>query len=1225
MYEIPKIFTNLQDRLKPELEERGSNRFNASLISKVELGMELISFLGLDEEPIVVLWVLLSQTPVRHPRLQQLGNDQLRAISNARILLPGYAGRFGWESALRDYMRQVPLEMRSYDFDVEQLDKQIFHACRTPRIFNNRIEVFRECLTQPLPFRQRNIPFVEAREQYTFDAYTHENPPFEVSVDFDKTSVSYKDMKVDWINPGAKTRSGIKISWQDLERVARYIDAQMGGNDWTNRINKVIYRVSDNLKTDLTPEAITIEGFTHLAGMVASGKSTLANLIAAHLIYDHKLNPEAPKYHLTLVLGDTASTIHLADQINRWFGLDPETDQPVAIPVLGRRTRDRHIRQLHESQEYKDAIRKGRTHWGERFLQTACPLQALIPLEKLSQPLIPGTEPCNGLKKAPLPGTPEKSVRKVKFHLCPLFAVCPSQQIYRDMSGAQIWITTPGAMGTSTLPAQLEGRSIRLGDLIYDHSDVVIFDEVETVVEWFDRLYARETKLTGDGEGILDRLDPEVASYQSKNRMLPANTRRWIEAERNFHAPVGHILALLQQYGELKSSIERGYFTSRSLFYRLVRRMLGLKEYEDERDDQKRWKNEQMIESIMPVFERLISGGDPLASGMPNGFRADGQVTAQALIRLRKKIEQLPKSDPSRKEVMEKYQVLVENAAYQLVIIMNQTLNTGDSTQNPVIHQMYQDWIKQFVPDIENSLEKLQQNLQNSSEERDVQYFNNGQVDTLTTLGHRLEFAVNAALLDRHIRIVFYEWHNRPTEVIDDESPYKQTPTSLLNIIPIPPTGRLFGIYHTPNDQVSGVLSTFGYTNIGRAYVTNFHNLRAHLEGRSGPNVLAMSGTSYLPDSTSWHLEHSPKGVLKPAEKCIRALNDKNTWFRYMPLFDKNGAPIRVSGSSDKRDAIIKMAAALVGKIGERGGRLGDELRDLENLARVDPDNWADRERLLLLVNSYEQSKWVAEEIRTRWPDMVDKIYHLEASLQDQEVDDDDVKAGGSLGRVDIELFAQKQGRILVAPLQAIGRRFNILNEARKAAFGAVYFLTRPMPHPHDVPAIAQEINRRTYDWFNDAEFVAWKEGDGVYARGAELRRRAEEYWRKVELRSFYRQLKDEKDTSKYSISSKKFHANPRRDLAATTAGKIIQAVGRLLRGDVPFHAYFVDSAWGPQQAKRLRGEDVELDTPKTSLLAAIIDVMADYVSEPVGNALYEPLFNKLDRIENFDWQPIKN
>src|SRR5215208_6186703 len=131
MYEVPNRLKKLQDDLKDELDERGVNRHYALLVSKVELGFELLNLIRLEEEPVGVLWVILSQTPIRHPHLQRLDNAQERAIANARILLPGYAGRFGWEAALRDYIRQVPIEMRRYDFDIEQLDRQIVHACRT--------------------------------------------------------------------------------------------------------------------------------------------------------------------------------------------------------------------------------------------------------------------------------------------------------------------------------------------------------------------------------------------------------------------------------------------------------------------------------------------------------------------------------------------------------------------------------------------------------------------------------------------------------------------------------------------------------------------------------------------------------------------------------------------------------------------------------------------------------------------------------------------------------------------------------------------------------------------------------------------------------------------------------------------------------------------------------------------------------------------------------------
>ena len=75
--------------------------------------------------------------------------------------------------------------------------------------------------------------------------------------------------------------------------------------------------------------------------------------------------------------------------------------------------------------------------------------------------------------------------------------------------------------------------------------------------------------------------------------------------------------------------------------------------------------------------------------------------------------------------------------------------------------------------------------------------------------------------------------------------------------------------------------------------------------------------------------------------------------------------------------------------------------------------------------------------------------------------------------------------------------------------------------------------------------------------KAVQFRQKANEYWRKAELRSYYHTLKheDEKNNNDTTYSE-------RFDLAATTAGYIIQACGRLLRGGVPFHAFFVDAAW---------------------------------------------------------------
>ena len=126
--------------------------------------------------------------------------------------------------------------------------------------------------------------------------------------------------------------------------------------------------------------------------------------------------------------------------------------------------------------------------------------------------------------------------------------------------------------------------------------------------------------------------------------------------------------------------------------------------------------------------------------------------------------------------------------------------------------------------------------------------------------------------------------------------------------------------------------------------------------------------------------------------------------------------------------------------------------------------------------------------------------------------------------------------------------------------------------------------------------------------KAAQLRRKADEYWRKAELRSYYHTLKheDEKNDTTYS---------ERFDLAATTAGHIIQACGRLLRGGVPFHAYFADAAWAPRSA-----DDRTLkETSKSSLLTAMIEVLQEYVQTAIGKALYASIVDALVDIQGFD------
>lgn len=164
---------------------------------------------------------------------------------------------------------------------------------------------------------------------------------------------------------------------------------------------------------------------------------------------------------------------------------------------------------------------------------------------------------------------------------------------------------------------------------------------------------------------------------------------------------------------------------------------------------------------------------------------------------------------------------------------------------------------------------------------------------------------------------------------------------------------------------------------------------------------------------------------------------------------------------------------------------LQKELTSLQNLGQTDPTYWEDRERILLLLNSYEQCEWAFDRLRDVW------VGNKSLLLPLKRPDEEDTYG---IFRSDIEDFASTGKKILIAPMQAIGRGYNILNPNGKAAFGAIYFLTRPMPAPADTQVLAAEMNRLTLEWFKDTSLPVWKR-PVLYEKFCDVRRDATEHW----------------------------------------------------------------------------------------------------------------------------------
>ncbi|MCC7206027.1 MAG: hypothetical protein IT323_01890 [Anaerolineae bacterium] len=1192
MYEAPSAFR----RLIAVLAGYTTSKQQATRMAQVELTLTLARCLGLDSEPITIGWVLLSRMPLQHPVLERLTDEQRRMRANAAIIVP-FSSRFAWEHALAQYATEAPREQRLYAIQKLRLDEQMIATCRQqPCPDPMREQRYEDILKGRLPFAKRDVRSVKANETYRVRVSQRQSDGGAVRPGFFEgnrrsgTVRITEDLQrpanegIPWF-AGPRPRTVIRVMLEDLKPTADFLDEReqcLGGQaHWARDLSAIRFRrtlpADDSGRYALDPDenpVLELKGAVHLPAMVSAGKTTLAKLIIAHSI---KLDWDV---RITFVVGDSHTAIETAHQVNRWFYDDPAGDDVVAVPILGVTQREVHLRRLLESREYANLLRAGKPHWGERWLMPVCPLAASITWEGDANVTIQaGREPCEYLMS--LPKSEDRKL-KGKPHLCPLFHHCPSKQVFRDMPRAKLWVITPGALSQASLPLHLDRRIVRMGDLVYEQSDLVIFDEVETIVDWFDRTFAQSVELTGSGTGLLDKLDIQLSRHWSENRVQWPDADRWITSQReSVHASSSILTAIANL--TLKRTVSKWvgnhHFTPNQLAYRLARRLAGLKEWDGPKvlDDERRENAERAQAAFAPFDVLLNKVSDPLRWQAP------------------------PDATP------------VEQAASGLAHLM-QIL--GSFTANGAHEEflaLVRQWLMSHYPHLEKRLTELGERLRGSGEQYDAEYVEEQLDLSVDDLMHRLHFLLIVALLDRHMHIVIEEWHNKP-ETLEGEQPFSRIPRSVRDILPLPLTGQQYGFVvqqgkARPGNEGRHILSLFAYTNIGRSYLLNFDHLRQDLEGTPGPHILALSGTSYLPASTPFHVTLPPNGVLLTPQRTEDAVRDSRFVWRWFP--DRQGRPIYISGQQNKEQQFRRLMLAMTGDGGMPGGFFAKTLAWLEAQAAENPEQWGDRARLLLLTNSYPQARIAAQALRERWPTMASKIFDLRRGRPDEnedyEIQTDDAEHPGHLRRMDIERFAEMDGQILVAPMLSIGRGFNILNRDGRAAFGALFFLTRFMNPPHDMAAAAQELNRYSLAWAEDRAFVAWQD-DTLYRRALNARDRAMELRRAIERRIGYRKLNDNADLKMY----------PRHDLAATTAGRIVQAVGRLVRGGVPFRAYFVDAAWSPQAAES--GDASYKEPAKTSLLTGVIDILSDYIfRDDVARQLYGGLCEALITTEGRD------
>ena len=1097
-----------------------------SSLCNIELGLYLLEKLNIHRTE--ELWVLLSRYPF--PEYDSYTQDQKMALSNGRIYLD--FGQHSLNELLTFYQTIKPV-WRLYNILEDETFQREHLISKLPdreAEYKRALEIPPVLKIYPSRFPSTGIPVF----------FNHFGTGNVISALIDRDLVSMAEKANNSIPklpelPKEK-RKPISVSFDELKlyagQLSRYPHCQ---RDWLFAVQEIIrFRPVKNTASgetivgEVNQGNLIIDGMMHVAGMVGAGKSTLAELLAMY-------GAERGDWHTTLIVGDTLTAIELAARINNT--LDAPQNEPVAIPLLGRTTRGDHF------QKVKASPGTNTYQWGMSWLNSTCLLQGMVSLESLEYPLPQGSEPCEYLEQKS-----KDTNQTSNFSACPLYSLCPARMIDRKIPMAKVWVTTPQAMVLSRLMPQQDLRRLRLSEMIYHFSDLVIFDEINSDQQVLDDIFAPERRLIDDRKGgDLCDLDRDSSGWfgQSPRTPIHIRRRRALSYAQIASEHIGNMLEthkILQQWAE-----KIGYF-SPSMMFRDISRNLN-KLIHIQKDD--------TIESDQeknPFLSTLWA------------FQEMDKIN-------------LPKAD--NHDLM----ILREILRNSLFGGNNQTDYQPDAVE----------WIKIML----------------AKESADCADVSDSQ---LKELALKLEFSIALSGLEYFL----YELGFTYPEDADDGDNELQAPDfrrmiyvpeEFIGALPASPLGSVSGFRFTSAKlkDTSGRdrhLQYFRFITPGRYFLMNFPYLFAN-SGRPGPNTLCMSGTSWMEDFDTYHFAVRPTGILEAPEKAIRAIQKSEFYFH--PLRDSNGNSIKVSGSGNLDNELVKMAVSLSGS-----PQISQSLLSLTMQRLIDMstnEEWKNRQRILILVNSYNQAKLVAQtistQIRSEKPDW--RVQYLVRATGDEAREQEsywEYLEGGAkrLSRPNLSNIGMTDvPTVLVAPLLAVGRRHNILNQEGTAAFGAIFFATRPMKTPDDISRWVYWINYQTIKMLQNPNAWEWYGASNPKDRLLCIRRQMNYWWSRIEG---------------YKPSVIMRIPSLRRSMAATMAAIVIQASGRLLRGGVPLLAYFLDAAWAPGSAS------LKSDTNQTSLLVEMINIIGEYCQNPIGQTLFDPLNTALQNIKGLE---IKN
>jgi hypothetical protein len=1128
----------------------------AQLIAEVELGLALLREVAPQEGAISVSALLLGY---RFPAKACESEENWLLAQKARFYLVRRKGR-QWERSLSEYIK-LPNIIKIFTLsnlsDVPQLI-----PCST---YPHRLELYRQTLSKTPSHKKRKVQL--ATSGYWYAKISHQAySPVEVPINIPEAvanlallpQLSFRRTRTRHNPSHLVNREQLLQDAQEMDR--KLAESECNPENYHLRLSGIALKLYDESTNDFQANTeLKLNKLVHIVGLLNVGKSTLLEILIYHFAKQG--------YRCALLVNDVVAAVRLASLFREGLKIP-------AAPVLGSSNRFQHLEKVYEPilAIKGEEIETGAIHPAWRWFSPICPLLALVQSEDKWEF---GDEPCHNLyrKQAVATENTNSNIEHEELEdfeenefedkcTCPLYYKCPRHQLERDIAEALVWVLTPASFIHSSVPSQVITEQLTFAEAVYRECNFLFVDEADRVQVQFDEACAPDEVLVdASGNSLLNKLGLKfaAATYTSDRRNMAAELVA-VAKRANDYAQIATdlILPRLHNQPKLVQWVGSNPFTGRSLFAHLIRDILATPETEENKPSPHLTRKERSLER-----RKRIELGLP-----PQEERQRRQNMMQTL----EGFLEAPLNREKGKEL--------SDLAF--------TILSADN--NKKVLTDVADWLDKWLKSLGISI------VEKTKFEEITHHLHLAIL--VTVLNDRLGFLIDN--LNALMRARVLDLHDTSLALV------YRPPRDYLPVVPSSPVGNILGFRYTGDrsNKSGGKLEYFRYVGVGRYLLLNFPNLFA-IDDWDGPHTVLISGTSYAPGTPTYHIRKNPTVLLEPASNNNTAgdAGISESDFFFSPQRNAAGEYIALSGlpPAERKKAINDMVKAICDGTGVPKNFLTQLFETLKDLEQKDSKRWNDRQRLLLITNSYDEAELVESILKPLY-----RVEHLDGIATLRRDSAPSHLSGIRRGKIrDVNKLPIQ---IVIAPLMALERGHNILNEKRIAAFGAAVFLSRPMPVPDDWQTTVQQLNDWALEKSSDLSLY-----EALQKRGKALT------LANVEMHFYQRAVAEMLDLNCRAISFKQLMDNERSVLCWTQLVSIWQIIGRLVRGGVPCIVHFLDAKFAPQSVES------EFDSEASSLLVSIIKELQVAIEaegkEPwektIANSLYGAFFSALNRMKN--------